>query len=193
MAITSLKLGISTRSGMAGNTLIYPGSYESIASVDPSGTTRVTFTSIPQTFKHLQIRGFSRGAVSGVTYNAYLKMPFNYDRTTSYNSHFLSSDGSSATASTGGASSYADLNVVVGSAASANFMASYVVDILDYGDTNKYKTVRSFQGTDLNGSGKISFESNIYMSTTAISTIEIFYPGGEVFGSGSSFALYGIA
>ena len=55
MAITSLKSGISTRSGMAGNTLIYPGSYESIASTNGS-VGGATFTSIPQTYTHLQLR-----------------------------------------------------------------------------------------------------------------------------------------
>jgi hypothetical protein len=64
-------------------------------------------------------------------------------------------------------------------------------DILDYADTNKYKTSRSITSWDGNGTGVVFFYSGNWRSTSAISTVTLTASTGS-FTANSSFALYGI-
>jgi len=185
MAITSLKSGISTRSGMVGNTLIYPGSYESIATVTVSTpVSSITFSSIPATYTHLQLRYFGGNTAapngSGFIY-------FNGDTTgTNYYDHALYSDGASAT-STADANGN-NLPYLLGD---LNRWGVNITDILDYTNTNKYKVARSLGGHDGNGNGYVLLTSNLWKSTSAITSINI--QTSQSFIQYSSFALYGIA
>lgn len=68
-----------------------------------------------------------------------------------------------------------------------------VWDVLDYQNTNKYKTVRVLSGTDQNGTtGRLYFMSNLWQSTSAISTVTITATYGTGLQEYSKFALYGI-
>ena len=188
MAITSLKSGISTRSGMAGNTLIYPGSYESIASVTPyTTTTTVVFNSIPSTYSHLQIRVTSNYG-SGSSINNFW-VQFNGDTAVNYFWHQLYGNGTTAAA--GAAASRNEIYCGVLAGTSSSYASAAIIDILDYASVNKNKTVRSLTGTDLNGSGSIKLMSGAWAnSSTAVSSITI--TTDSTFGSNSSFALYGV-
>jgi predicted patatin/cPLA2 family phospholipase len=73
----------------------------------------------------------------------------------------------------------------------ANIFGAGVIDILDYANTNKYKTVRALSGHDNNGSGYVNFESGLWMSTSAITSIKLF-TAGNVYAQYTQFALYGI-
>ena len=74
-----------------------------------------------------------------------------------------------------------------------NGFAGFVSDVLDYANTNKYKTTRSLNGNDQNGSGYLWFASVLWMNTNAISTVTITTAGGSnTFNQYSQFALYGI-
>ena len=98
MAIRSLKSGIFSRSAMVGNTLIYPGSYDSIATttVGAGGTTSITFSSIPQTYTHLQLRMLTIGNGSNTASGF---MALNCDSTsTNYYTHYLYGNGATAAA-----------------------------------------------------------------------------------------------
>jgi hypothetical protein len=68
-----------------------------------------------------------------------------------------------------------------------------IFDILDYTNTNKYKTVRMLGGVDFNGSGEVDFMSGLWLNTSAITRID-FLPSYQStqFQQYSSFALYGI-
>ena len=72
----------------------------------------------------------------------------------------------------------------------ANIFGTGIIDILDYADTSKYKTVRTLFGYDANGSGYIAFSSNLWQSTSAITSITMTPVNGIA--EYSSFALYGI-
>jgi hypothetical protein len=161
-----------------------PTSYESIqtVTVGSGGATDITFSSIPATFTHLQIRFLARSSGSPDT-----KVQYNSDTTTSnYRTHLLYGDGSSATASTLANTAY------VGYIATAsNTFGAGVIDVLNYTNTNKYKTAKSLAGYDANGSGYIILYSHFWMSTSAISSIKI-YPDSGNFTQYSQFALYGI-
>jgi len=132
----SLILGIFDSGGAAAAT----SSYESIQSATGTGASGViTFSSIPATYKHLQIRGSN-----------------------------LSTDAT-----------YANMNCVS------------ILDIIDYADTSKYKTVRGFSGSDRNGAGNIFLISGLWLSTSAISTITLTADGTN-WTTSTTFALYGI-
>jgi hypothetical protein len=75
--------------------------------------------------------------------------------------------------------------------AAANVFGAGIIDLLDYADTNKFKTLRALSGTDNNGSGHIIFGSGLYQETTAISSVTL-EANGVNWLTGSHFALYGI-
>ena len=167
-------------------------SYESISTqLISSNTTSVTFSSIPSTYKHLQVRIFAQTDRGTYSYdNAYLR--FNSDATTSYSDHALYGTGSSATAQAGSTRDNLRLgNGFLGTSTGGTFGIN-IIDILDYADTNKYKTVRLIGGEDANGSGQVGLASGSWQKTNAITTI-LFAPDSSTnFKAGSSFALYGI-
>jgi hypothetical protein len=156
-------------------------SYESISTVPvgAGGTSTITFSSIPSTYKHLQIRGLVKfGAAS------YGNIRFNGDTTAAnYRSHGLFGNGSTATANTAANAAYSPFD-------GAAQWGSFVLDILDYTNTSKYKTTRELGGWDNNGSGLSYLASNLWMSTSAINQIVFTTP--STFQEYSSFALYGI-
>ena len=159
-------------------------SYESIATttVGAGGTTTVTFSSIPSTYTQLQIRGIMRmtNNADGPT------MRFNGDTTTSnYRLHYLQGNGTAASAGTIANNFYDPITMPNG----ANIFGGFVIDILDYTNTNKYKTIRTIEGFDANGSGYVTFTSGLWQSTSAISSIVM---TGTTIQQYSSIALYGI-
>jgi len=168
-------------------------SYESIATytVGAGGVSSIDFTSIPATYKHLQVRVLSRGTS---TVNA-VCMRFNSDTTVAnYNGHLIYGDGASAAAANPGTNPYMQIGSMPTSTAGANIFGVSIMDILDYTSTNKYKTVRSLAGYDLNGSGYMVLWSGLWMkSPEAISTVTLLPNAGiGNFAQYSSFALYGI-
>lgn len=170
-------------SAMTGN--LITGSYESIqtVTVGSGGAASVSFTSIPSTFKHLQIRGISKNTTSSTDCN----ITINSGTAAAYR-HQMLGDGSSATAlaTSGNAFLIMTANSTVG-----NTFDASVVDFLDYASTNKNKVVRALSGRDLSGSGLLSFGSALWTTTTAISQISIAPFSGNL-AQYSQFALYGI-
>jgi hypothetical protein len=164
--------------------------FESIATVmvGSGGASGVTFSSIPQTYQHLQLRVLLRDTNGVSLTSSYLR--WNSDTTWSlYASHGLRGNGSAATAvALTGSDSWLHDAVAAGSAPSSVFSAA-VIDILDYSSTSKNTVLRSFGGADLNGSGMVEVSSSLYASTSAISTFQIL---GSSYAQHSTFALYGV-
>ena len=157
-------------------------SYENIASVTvgSGGTSAVNFTSIPSTYKHLQLRGIVKGYVN-------MSLRFNDDTGNNTPSHFLYGNGSSVGAGKAGNDTSAFLIRT-----DSSWFGPFVIDILDYGSTSKNKTARSLAGWDGNGSGEVWFASGVWLnSSTAINKISII-PDGTQIDQYSTFALYGI-
>jgi hypothetical protein len=165
-------------------------SFESIATALPTtGPTSVTFSSIPQGYKHLQIRVTARVSLTEIN----LLLKFNGDATATWVGHYLQTDGTTTTsASLSVPTSVPFFTRVANSSASPNIYGVGITDILEYNNTNKYKTVRGMSGYDTNGSGYAVFTSNMWMNTAAITSIEVSIAGGSVFTTGSVVALYGI-
>lgn len=175
-------------------------SFESIATttVGAGGTSTITFSSIPSTYKHLQIRFISR-TNRALTLDQ-VKVNFNSDTGANYYSnHYLLGDGGSATAGVDATTTYATIYRVPGDNATASVFGAHVLDILDYTSTNKNKTLRTLGGFDTNGvvsgyPGEMWFESALWKPSTiaAITSIDIAPISGTAFKQYSSFALYGI-
>jgi len=180
-----------SRSLLAGNAGFSPDNYESISTVivGSGGTSEINFTSIPQDYAHLQIRLIGR-VTGGATE---LRVKFNGDTTTSnYYWHELYGTGSAAGATNQGAGGTPLRTMYWGGlpTATSTFGAG-VMDILDYANTNKNKTLRMLSGYDNNSAGYIHFDSGLWMSTSAITSITL-YPPSVNLTQYSKFALYGI-
>jgi hypothetical protein len=78
------------------------------------------------------------------------------------------------------------------SAVAASIFGTQVIDILDYTNTNKYKTQRSIGAVSENDNNNlITFMSGSWRSSSAITSITI-TANGTTFQEYSHFALYGI-
>jgi hypothetical protein len=175
-------------------------SYESIATAVGTGSSAtITFSSIPATFKHLQIRALTKGtATTGPTYN--MSMRFNSDTTdTNYVNHYLRGGGASASAGQFGSSTdgfvigYTPVSRVAAPDLT-NMFGTNLIDIIDYASTTKYKTARALFGTELNttdGNSIVGLQSGLWMSTAAITSITLTI-GASFWTTTSTFALYGI-
>ena len=165
------------------------GAFESIATttVDATADLTITFSSIPSGYKHLQIRAI---ALSNSD-TAPTLLRFNSDTGANYSQHYLAGQGSvTASGGTASTSSIALAGIYARGLDASNPWA-FVIDILDYTDTNKYTTVRALHGADYNGSGEVNLTSGNWRDTAAVSTITLSMASSG-FNQYSSFALYGI-
>jgi len=161
-----------------------------------SGSSITTFSNIPQTFTHLQIRVYGRSDYdrgSGNTVPVSLYCTFNGDGAANYSWHLLTGDGSTASSNNTANATGIHLSTsgLPAFRAPANTFGNYVIDILDYANTNKYKTTKSLGGVDQNGSGALTFNSGNWRSTSAITSIAVFCDGN--FALGTRIDLYGIS
>jgi len=182
MSITSAKSGATGISLALDNNFMEP-----IAStLLSSSSSIISFTDIPSTYKHLQMRWFARGSsLAGLYIN------FNGDAAANYARHRLSADGS--TASAAGLSSQNQIYTVAswGIPNAASTFAGGVYDILDYANTSKYKTMRGLAGQNSVTSGGVELVSGLWMDFNAINAIAITLNTGT-FQANTRFSLYGI-
>jgi hypothetical protein len=156
-------------------------------------TAFIEFTNIPQTYTHLQIRGIARGTRTGRNVDN-MNLRFNSDTTTSYSRHALIGDGSTVVSSGAIDQTFAPSPETMSVAgAGTNTFGAFVIDILDYKNTNKFKTIRVLSGIDNNGDGKVALSSGVWRKNPieAISTIRL-YPDVNDFAANTNFALYGV-
>ena len=184
-------------SGISGH-LTAPSSFYSIstATVTSGGQTTITFSSIPSTYTHLQIRAIANDTYTvNAPSSGQFYANFNGDTGTNYWYHSVYGTGTAANSQGGGG--YSGIYVVAGTTTGGvanHLMTPSVMDILDYTNTNKYKTTRTLSGTDVNatGGGKyIALQSGAWANTAAITSISI-TTQGTAFDQYSQFALYGV-
>jgi hypothetical protein len=173
-------------SQISGHLFAPSGAYDSIATTTlGSSTATITFSSIPSTYTHLQIRGLALNS-SNVDY----VLRYNGDSGSNYRGHVLYSDGATVTAANTFGGTYTGNDIAFNSG--TTYPIAFVTDILDYTNTNKNTTLRGLYGTDVNGAGgQIAFISGLWVNTSAVTSITITATTGT-FSQYSSFALYGI-
>ena len=118
---------------------------------------------------------------------------FNSDSASNYNSHYLGGNGASVGAGYFTNGSYTGFYSFDGSGNSSGSYVGFVLDILDYANTSKYKTTKVLSGFDVNGSGgNLTFNSGAWRSTNAINSVSFLDPSSGTFAEFSQLALYGI-
>ena len=181
---------VKSKSMLVGNAAYDPAAtflIQRVAGTGSSGT--ITFSSIPQTYKSLQIRCTSQ---LSSTSNYSILRPNNDSSTANYTFHSIYGDGASVTSDgyITGLSGALSVNGT-SSTQNASTVGTGIVDILDYASTTKYKTFRSITGYDNNGSGIVFLISSLWKNTSAITSLTIVAQAGN-FTTGSTFALYGM-
>jgi hypothetical protein len=184
----------------ASSPLIY--AFDSIATqtVSGGGSGSVEFTSIPQTYSHLQIRGILQTNRPSYIVDV-VQLRINNDTASNYSYHRIKGgyESTPGVVSTGNSSdtyvNIGDLN----SSVNASVFSAVVIDILDYSNTNKFKTVLGVTAFDVNGTtgtgsygGTVSFGLGNWRSTSAITSIKFTPATGTAFNQYSSLALYGV-
>jgi hypothetical protein len=190
MSIKSLRTGYKGISMLAGN--VPPGDFESISTVTVTGATQttITFSSIPSTYQHLQIRALARTNRASQVVDV-VRIRFNGDTASNYSVHILQGDGSITEALASTSQTYIQSYIIAGNTAGTNTFGALVMDVLDYTSTNKNKTIRQLSGIDNNGSGNVALNSGMWFKTPeAITSITLTGIGDFV--TNSTFALYGI-
>jgi len=194
----SVATGLQTKYNdmLAGNPFFnpYSNSYTSLqtVTVGSGGASSITFSSIPSGYSHLQIRYSVLASQLGQN----LVARFNGDSTTSYFAgHRLTGDGANAAAGAYSTDNAIILSNGAGTNALANAPTIGIIDILDYSNTSKNKTLRMLFGYDTNGAGTgnnyqgVGMQSGLWMSTSAITSIVM---TSATLNQYSSFALYGV-
>jgi len=205
MGIRSLKTAsISTGSKRSKfwdqSSIVDDGAFDSIQTYTlSSAQTTVTFSSIPSTYKHLQIRAFHKG--NRATYPVSdMNMRFNGDSAANYATTSLTGFGGGDTTSgvqTGGTANQNQIMTGQPGTSVTNFVIS-IIDIFDYASVSKCKAARSLNGIDLNGTvagfgGSANFNDGVWLnSSTAINSISFTASDGSDWQPYSSFALYGV-
>lgn len=174
-----------------------PPAFESIATATGTGSSNtITFSSIPGTYQHLQLRIISK-AVGGSLLRTDLR--FNSDTASNYTTHSLGGNGASVNAYSEAPRNRITYGLAyetsIGDNTNANVFGVAILDIHDYASTSKFKTVRCISGLDTNNTsltGSIVLDSGLWRSTSAITSMTIQNSGELNWKSGSIFALYGI-
>ena len=165
-------------------------SFDSIATLSGTGSSgTITFSSIPSTYTHLQIR-----AVAPVGNYITGKLNFNSDTSSNYIRHSLLGNGGGTAQGTnsGTSQTYIQLGADNGFGRSS-YPYNMIIDILDYANTSKNKTMRMLAGFDSNNAdgGESMMQSGLWLSTSAINTITFGLTSGN-YPTTAKFALYGI-
>jgi hypothetical protein len=167
------------------------GDFESIATVTvgSGGASSIEFTSIDQSYQHLQVRGMIMN-LSGPGSNQWPWYRLNGDTSTNYACHSLHGNGSGVS-TPGQAPSFSGIYQQGQTYESTTAPFAIVSDILDYSSTTKNTVVRTLAGQDLNGSGSVTIASGLWLNTAAVTTINFSYASYTI-GQYSTLALYGI-
>ena len=151
----------------------------------PSAVSTVTFSSIPATYKSLQVRFNLITSYS----NADHELQFNGDTGTNYATHWLYGNGTSVVSGglTGG--TFIELNY--NGTISSVYPNVGILDVIDYANTNKNKTIKFLTGANNNTSGgTMEIDSGVWLSTAAITSLTFKPTSGTYTGT---ISLYGVS
>jgi hypothetical protein len=183
-------LGILSAAGAGGEA---GSDFELIQTSIVSGTTTssVTFSNLgdySSLYKHLQIRLTVR-TDRPINQDDSIRMRYNGDTGTNYSFHALRGASGSVASFAGTSVDYGYLNdyTAASGTPTGNFTA-FVIDILDPYSTSKFKTARTLTGSS--NIAHIALVSNLWRSTSAVSSIQLY--SGSNFIAGTRMSLYGV-
>lgn len=162
------------------------GAMDAISSVRlTSAQSHISFNNIPQTYTHLQVRIYAN-----VGSEAFGTMTFN-DVASNYQAlrQFYGSSTNVVSNKPNSATSYAETSYFP---STTNVFSSTIIDILDYSNTNKHKTVKNIGGWDNNTLGYILTRSALWATNSAITVITFAVNSNATYSAGTTISLYGI-
>lgn len=143
----------------------------------------IDFTSIDQSYKHLQIR-IANSNSNGMDTTAYVQ--FNSVTSSQYNNHYLRGNGESV--SSGWAGSVSTGFYVDGSFGQA---AVAILEIQDYSSSSKNTTMRWVTGDSANTYPAVRLGSGLWDNTSAVTSIQLTPSFGSIT-AGTRISIYGI-
>tara|TARA_B100000700_G_scaffold185865_1_gene204785 strand:+ start:6352 stop:6870 length:519 start_codon:yes stop_codon:yes gene_type:complete len=151
----------------------------------------VTFSSIPATYEHLQVRGSD--AATGASTGQAFYIEFNGSAGTAYSSFIWRGSGATQYADALTSQAYVKIwDGTQGVNTDVSEYATMIMDVLDYTNTNKNTSVLLFGGQSIsNTNRRIWWGSGLWDNTAAITQIK-FTPANGNMRRGSEFTLYGI-
>jgi hypothetical protein len=170
------------------------GGYVSLATFTCVGAeTSVDFTSINQSYQHLEIRYVARGGSSGASYND-IFMQMNGVTSANYSDMYQGGDGGTLFAgggTTGLTRMRAGLQTQNG--LTAGIFGCGLIRIPNYTSTTSYKIQRAECGWSSTGQTGtlIQFGGGLWVNTNAVTSLSLI-PGDGSWIAGSTFSLYGI-
>lgn len=195
--VSSLTTGSITLPSARGQFSI-PGDYDSIATytVGSGGQSFIEFTSIPQTYKSLELRISARGAVSNTHITTLIQA--NGDTGANYTGAELYKDGNNS-GGTGHAVGETYISYgpfLPANQQSANIFGVGLIEIAEYTNTNMKKSFLIRTGYDNNATGTPSWghilmRQGLWNSTSAITSLKL-TPSTGSWAQYSIFALYGL-
>ncbi len=167
------------------------GAYELISTAYGTGSSgTITFSSIPSTYKHLQVRWVANCGTGG---SELLRMRMNGDTASNYVAHHIEANGTAVSSYWTGAADHILIAELAATSTGPDYFSSGVTDILDFASPSKFKTTRTLYGkVPSSGVKLITLRSGLWRSATATSSIELSSAYGGNFASTSRFSLYGI-
>ena len=150
----------------------------------------IVFSNIPQIYEHLQIRGIYKR--TGVENFSSVSVSLNGDSAQNYTRHDLYGVGSGNGAASGLTTGSNTVKVLAYVGGSYQFGPT-IIDILDYTNTNKFKTIRALGGVDNNNVAAtlVALSSGLWVNTAAVNSVTISFNGATA-EQYTQFALYGI-
>ena len=158
-----------------------------------SSASSVTFSGLDSyaaDYKHLQIRYTARSDRSSGVYSI-AGIRLNSDTGSNYSYHQLYGTGSSVGSTAAANQTTMRLGIIPESTDSANVFGSGIVDLLDFTNTSKNTTIKSFSGEESGSNSDISLWSGAWYNTAAVTTAQLIDLAGN-FVAGSRFSLYGV-
>ncbi len=180
--------GVKYNNFLAGNEAFDYNSDILISSqVLSANATSVTFSSIPQGYKHLQLRWTAKNTSTSTT----MTLRVNDISTSSYTNHYMTANGSTIGAANFTGSGGVILPFAMPSSTTTSAFGQGIADILDYTSTAKHKPVRYVAGVGMNTSQRgVGVGGGVLVDTPAITSLTLL-TGANNFAVGSRFSLYG--
>lgn len=194
--------GVASDFSAASNSVtpLPPGAFDSIVTVTGTGSSNViTFSNIPQTYAHLQLRCFAKNTSTTQAAASYT-LRINDVSASSYFTQAIRvyHNGTNFITDSFGAATQTNINIGYAVAGSANAPTSNnmhgisIIDFSNYSSSTVAKTLKSMGGVNLNSNDNgMWIGSGMFNNTSAITSISLTTTDGN-FTSSSTFALYGI-
>lgn len=187
--IVQLETQVSALNAFAAN----PGFTKIGEQILTSTATEILFSSIPQTFRHLELWIVARSNAAAAFDASQLQ--FNGDTAANYDSQQIVANGAAVGAFEHLGQTAMFTGEIAGATATANFPSFHIIEFPWYTNTSFHKTGRSHHGLFINtasGNTYIKEWTMRWRSTAAVTSLR-FFAGTGPLSIGSSCALYGVA